>query len=339
MKKTFILLSLVFFLVGQLSAQEILSKKNNKLHNQTQIQHPKSFNYAFTMTSGTYTELSDTISLNNGMPWDDPDYLILLPFPFTINGTNIVNELFFDGLGADLAAEVIPNELYEYILPFGCDVVDRGIGTTVSLSPISYKVEGSTPNRILKVQWQNAGAYGEGQPYNMYINFQLWLYETSNIIEFHYGPSMIDNPQIFYEDEDGAYIGIVSYDDVMLEMLNIHLLSGQASSPFLSALDGTITGTPSEGTIYRFVPNVTSVPYLTESYQLMIFPNPASDIIQVNIPSQESVSIRMTDMAGKTVFQQENSAKNIDISHISPGIYMLSFRTESGTYASKLIKQ
>jgi len=49
---------------------------------------------------------------------------------------------------------------------------------------LEYSTVGTAPNRILIVQWNNWGRFATPL---CHFNFQIWLYETTNAIEFHYG--------------------------------------------------------------------------------------------------------------------------------------------------------
>ncbi|MCX6244987.1 MAG: hypothetical protein NTU98_09815 [Bacteroidetes bacterium] len=68
-------------------------------------------------------------------------------------------------------------------------------------SAITYKTEGSAPDRIFTVEWKNmlsyTGAFAK-------LNFQLKLYETTNIIEFLYGNVVAG----IHHTAEGASIGI-----------------------------------------------------------------------------------------------------------------------------------
>jgi hypothetical protein len=52
-------------------------------------------------------------------------------------------------------------------------------------SVISYKTEGTAPYRVFTAEWKNVLTYSSGATER--ISFQVKLFETSNIIEFHYG--------------------------------------------------------------------------------------------------------------------------------------------------------
>ena len=68
---------------------------------------------------------------------------------------------------------------------------------------VSYKTIGTSPNRTFIVQWKNLRAYFDAATTTR-INFQVRLYETTNIIEFHYGPITMGT---FVGGDIGAAIG------------------------------------------------------------------------------------------------------------------------------------
>lgn len=69
-------------------------------------------------------------------------------------------------------------------------------------SSLSYKTEGSAPNRIFTAEWKNVPTYRTGATSR--INFQVKLYETSNIIEFQYGSLVVGT----HNSSESASIGI-----------------------------------------------------------------------------------------------------------------------------------
>ncbi|MGG7034032.1 MAG: fibronectin type III domain-containing protein [Flavobacterium sp.] len=76
---------------------------------------------------------------------------------------------------------ISPDYLATRIAPFALALKGKG-----STSSLTYKVEGSKPNRVLVIQWKDyirtiATAATEN------LNFQVRLYETTNNIEFVYG--------------------------------------------------------------------------------------------------------------------------------------------------------
>jgi bilirubin oxidase len=77
---------------------------------------------------------------------------------------------------------------------------------------------------------------------------------------------------------------------------------------------------------------------LTQS--IKVFPNPTSSFLQFELPENELVSYRITDMSGKVVQKQDNFFGNtIHVSQLSQGIYHVWFRAGSKYYSSKFQKQ
>lgn len=77
---------------------------------------------------------------------------------------------------------------------------------------------------------------------------------------------------------------------------------------------------------------------LTQS--IKVFPNPSSSFLQFELPENELVSYRITDMSGKVVQKQDNFSENtIQVSQLSQGIYHVWFRAGDKYYSSKFQKQ
>jgi hypothetical protein len=217
-----------------------------------------SFTYMYETLSQPYNDLTNGISVNNGEIWDDPDYVIGMPFPFYVNGAE-VTALLFTGLGAGLFGITAEPGVFEALNPFEVDLIDRGAVGGVSQSPISYEIEGEPGNQIFKLEWKNAGSYDEMDALGtteMFVNLQLWLYENTDAIEVHYGSSSITDPDLFYFGETGAFVGFAGFDANKELIWGDHFLTGPADAPTLVELDPDfppyLDGTPSDGIVYRF---------------------------------------------------------------------------------------
>lgn len=338
MKKT-ILLAVIAFTFIFVSAQE----KNNGVRNSMKqaTKEAKNFTYTFTKATATYADLVNPTSLNNGQTWDDPTYLIPLAFPILVNG-EAVQSLSIDGYGSDLLASTSDDNIYNFIYPFGADLIDRGYATDVSVSPISYKVEGTAGSRILKIEWKNAGSYSEDEPYSMFVNFQAWFYETSNIIEFHYGTSSITDAQLFYGGDAGAWIGIGKFaidanDEI--EILISNALTGNVDNPTLNSEFDFINGTPANGTVYRFTPATPSGINENNS-TFAVYPNPANNVINISNLAPKS-NIIITNTIGAVVYSQEanNTLEIINVENFAKGVYFISINNNSEVSTVKFIKQ
>jgi subtilisin-like proprotein convertase family protein len=147
-------------------------------------------NYCFSQSTNTYTALSAPTNLFTGA-WDDGvSAAVPIPFTFTFNGVGQtscrVNTNGYITFGATLPATSLYTPISSTTAYSGAiSAVGRDL-QGVAASTISHQTLGVTPNRIFVVQWSNAKKYGfAGTGDN--FNFQIRLYETSNIAEVMYG--------------------------------------------------------------------------------------------------------------------------------------------------------
>jgi hypothetical protein len=227
--------------------------------------------YYFNVTSGTYENLVNPISVNNGVSWDrNSSYQIYFNFDFpildqTYTALNVMagGGLSFPGPG-NKKLRVFSHPDSGYLLG------DRD--STNSASPISYEIVGSPGQRILKIQWENAGfrEWCSSSDTNDYVNFQIWLYEDVSRIEVHFGDNQANPGAYGYPDCNGGTYGtqfIFLFDSCD----NALSLTGPCALPSYDFRDHcwwqpgiTISGTPSSGTIYNIYPiDVNYSPFFT----------------------------------------------------------------------------
>ena len=86
---------------------------------------------------------------------------------------------------------------------------------------------------------------------------------------------------------------------------------------------------------------ITGVAPVENSGLLKIFPNPATDILNINLPGDLfGGQLTITDLPGKNVFKQAVPAGNIHISlgGLPAAVYLLKYKTREGKiYKEKLI--
>ena len=155
------------------------------------------FPYSASVFEETYTPLTNPIGLGIDVGWDDPEVEIPLPFEVSIGeDDDIVTVLQISGTGEmlmGLSASAALNILW----PISLDVMDIGAVEIEEESHIQYEVTGTSPNRILKVEWDEVGLYEEISELGtttMRLSFQTWLYENGNIIEYRFGPNTMGGP-------------------------------------------------------------------------------------------------------------------------------------------------
>lgn len=308
------------------------------------IEQVSQLNYTFNQLTATYAPLDNPISLNGGITWDDPTLPIPAPFPIILNGVT-VDVIGIDGLGAMVVGVNSANPtVLHAMLPFEVDIIDRGYDSSISLSSISYKVEGAVGSRILKIEWKEVGSYGEydflGGILTNYISFQAWIYEGTNVIEYRYGANTITNSPLFYEGETGPLVG---FGIESATGIAVNLLNGPVANPTLTIGIQAVIGTPVNGTVYRFTPvggTGSSVAEQQLSSLLKAYPNPATDLLQLQLQNnQASALVQLYDLSGREVKRvlMSEMQQSVDISDLAAGMYSL--RMEGAAGSLKIIKK
>ena len=315
--------------------------------------------YTFTATTGAYEYLTDSISLNNGLTWDDPQFTIPIGFDFQFFDTT-VNQIFIseNGGGGLLTFDDTDTGIHPILVAYAEDLMDRAADTINyedepgALSPISYKLVGDPGHRILKIEWKNAGFFDDIYEDNVstdYVNFQLWLYEGTNDIEIHFGPNAITQPDLDYWTGKGPAIALVPHfdfdnGDIVGSAL---LLSGVPYAPELNQVSSdfetySLDGTIPDGTIYKFSFHPDGVSELAAGAAIVsVFPNPAGDVIYILHRQSASAihKIIIRDLNGRAVKTINQPSGRVDISALPPGPYVVFAHTASGVIAKKLIKE
>ena len=69
-----------------------------------------------------------------------------------------------------------------------------------------------------------------------------------------------------------------------------------------------------------------------------IFPNPTSGIINIkNLSHEQIISVTVTDISGKVVFQPDDPERTIDLSILGQGVYFVNINTSKNNYNEKVI--
>ncbi len=314
--------------------------------------------YTFATLTAGYYDLVVPTSLNNGQTWDDPNYNVPIGFTFEYFGESMTSiEISDEGLGGVLKSGNCTTDPGEsYLIAYGTDIIDRGDDGPVSLSNISHKTEGTIGSRICKIEWRNAGFFSGSNDANGnridYLNFQLWLYETSNVIEVHFGPKSITEALIDFEDQTGSFVGLMHHSDCSIGNILGHqiMLEGTPVSPSfydnvysfgdtLLFLNGFIPPL----TVYRFTPALTtSQEELTSVSSFSIIPNPAKDqllLVREGDQASEITRAVIVDMNGKILLSDLAFNQEVSISHLHSGMYFIQVEMKSGErYSEKFTK-
>ena len=297
------------------------------------------FPYSATVLNEYYLPLDNPTSLDIEVGWDDPEVLIPLDFPIDLDGTGSGGILGIGGTG-EMLMNTSPNGQLNILWPISLDVMDIGAVEAEEISTISYQTTGETPNRILKIEWDECGLYEEvslGTTENR-LSFQTWIYESGGIVEFRFGPNTINVDSL---PLDFLSSGIILGFDYDYYDGTFYTASGDASSPDWTLTDdfyqwyysGTnLTGVPIEGTVYRFGPAVNVAEAETPAQSFFTYPNPTAGVAWVQ-NGPEAAEFRVFDATGRSIhtfFLGAGSQAQLPSEAWASGTYTIRSLTPSG---------
>ena len=202
--------------------------------------------HLFTSRQGTFTPLTDATAVPSIEADDTVSESLPVGFDFTFYGTTYSTlkassngfltftepsgRLWVNGI----AGTAVATSVTYAIMPFWDD-----LNGSVDGAQASYKVTGSSPNRVYTFEWLNFGRVGTtGQ-----ISFQVSLHETSNVIELVYGPGALTAGT----RSVSASIGIKGV------ATDFFSLAGRGTSPMRSSGGNDIIASkPPDGQVYQF---------------------------------------------------------------------------------------
>ncbi|MBL7931337.1 MAG: T9SS type A sorting domain-containing protein [Bacteroidia bacterium] len=224
------------------------------------------------------------------------------------------------------------------------DVAFTYIDSIDPSSKISYLLQGSSGNMILKTQYKNYKlSYG---PTGNFINVQIWYYQQNGVIELRYGSRSANNAS-GYNTIQGPNIGIFYSPDDFSGCYEKLWCNGPITNVTLDSaanyVFNAMSGVPDSGTVYRFVPRstqtVSTVGLKKNTNQnWSIGPNPASDFISIS-GNTNDLSLSIYDLNGRLVktWQDQPSKTKCSIADLSPGCYILEIRSSSAIERKKII--
>ena len=195
--------------------------------------------YSYSTSTGNALATGSFTNLLGTFLDDDVSAMANIGFTFKFNGVNYTNfSVTSNGLielGASAVTDynnVIGNLSGPYLIPYWDDNYTDANGS------VNYQTSGSAGSRILVIDYHlsylgNSGAADK--------NFQIWLYETSNIVKFIYGAG---------NDFNGGYsVGILT--NGVSDFVSVTTASNTSS--IVTTNDNNTTW-PGSGRSYTFTP-------------------------------------------------------------------------------------
>jgi hypothetical protein len=121
-------------------------------------------------------------------------------------------------------------------------------------------------------------------------------------------------------------------------------ISGETGQSYTPTINGNYAVEISDGTctVISNCEAVTTVSISEESFSLVVYPNPTTSFVTINLAQIESFSYQLLSLDGKLVASQIDVTTDqfeIDLSNQARGVYRLKVYSEDKSYTLKLIKQ
>lgn len=312
-------------------------------------------NYVFKVQTGEdYIPLTGAKNISSKLVWDEERFKFPIGFSVDIDGKTTSDFSFHAWPGIGPASDT-SGLLSGFFAFSAADLVDRGYISGLPSSPLRYIVSGVVPNRIFKFECYNAAFYQEVKNYgtlNDYVDFQIWIYETTNIVELRFGQSQISHLGDYFYFGNSPLFGFAKNLDMNDgKIAKGYFLSGSASAPSIDSFyDITVetlpvlTSFPNYGNVYRFIPKAAaaSIGETSIAGQFKVYPTYTTDNITVVATNNAATTARIIDQNGKLVSIIENiqkGANSIDVSYFASGNYVLEMANAEGKAIYKFTKQ
>lgn len=304
---------------------------------------------SFSVLEESYSTLENDTIISEG-DWDDGYWIVPIGFTFHYMDSMYQHVFFngpFGGFGSELLlGEYVDNGVYDLLCPALIDVMESA--SDADISNMSYVTAGTSPNRIFKIQWGNCGVNGDANG-TMRVNYQVWFYETTNSIDFRYGPSVdFDNGEVGFTVGLPAYLGNNwNSTETGNNCEGFWMMQNAVDNPdfnFAFATDDLFSDVhldelPPLGTVYHFEGEVQSVSDFSQG-ELLIYPSVALDIVRVksDLPMN---SLSVFNQVGEVVLQKRpySASFELEVASLAAGLYTVVAESNQAYFVSRFIKQ
>ncbi len=301
-----------------------------------------------------YVPLENWFPLNVDEMWDVPMVPLNLQFEFPCFG-DTADLVWLSDIGGGVEMHMPDGNLHLLSITNADfnDVLNVLDPDSSEGSTHRYLTEGTSPNMIYKLEFNNVGFDWEmlntGGAASV-ADIQIWLYENGDM-EIRYGPStIVDMADVNFWGTASA--GLSSYWDFYDFTSNFLWATGDASNPDfpeylgveydslqISTIFTGIDSWPLDGQVYRFGYDLAPIIDVdeVEKNDLSVFPNPASEYIDVRFSDAESRVVTVYDINGKLVIEHQCAGiDRIEILGLTSGVYHL--RTDKGESVKIVVK-
>lgn len=301
--------------------------------------------YHLEWSTSPYTEISGGSLVPQDILWSEYEVTVPIGFPFQINGI-VFDSLVVSDVGAVRFMVKNPVSIAAYYYwGYGCSLYYRGNDTINTR--IGYKTSGAAGDRIFILEYHNC-TFTNGGSIQDSANFQVWLYEADFSIETHVGSVNASFPEDAYEQGQGPAIGLMNVDfDENIPYS--FMLNGNTQGPGTTTASDIyslpeLSGTPVSGQVYRFEPGPAGARENDHSLEVLIYPSPASDQVNLRIDPETltfPAEVFIYTAQGQLALQQHINQPNteLNLQNLTSGWYMMQIRSGSQILKKPLIKE
>ena len=144
-----------------------------------------------------------------------------------------------------------------------------------------------------------------------------------------------DNATSYVWQKNG--VNVAGQTTGVLNLTNITTSNAGTYTCVMNNECGTTTTMPINITVNCL--GVNTIANLEKAIKL--YPNPTNSNLTIELPTNIDVkitSLKVTDLLGKEVLLSNNGTTNMDVSHLSNGIYILTLETNYGNWNEKFVK-
>jgi hypothetical protein len=237
--------------------------------------------YNFTTTTTTYTPLTDGTIHGTDTNNEQVFNAVPLGFTFNYNGTDYTQISIscngFIAMGATVTTSntaISTGTTNNVIVAMNRDLISRTGGTLLSA------MSGTAPNRVFTVQWAGYRR-NNSQAVNDTLNFQIKLYETTNLITFNYGHSYTVTASLAATVQVGLRGASNTEYTNRTTTTNWAATTAGTANNSTCALNATVY--PAEGLTFNWTPPSAGTP-----------PNPAQYVSPANNATQQALGVNLT---------------------------------------------
>ncbi len=254
------------------------------------------------------------------------------------------DKISFSSYGLGLFDTESPSWYHLYTLDNDWDICDEPTSLNNIKYDYRYKFENENGKKVFKLEWHDVCLYGLNSTKNRPFNFQTWLWENGDV-DLRFGDMIRGDTSIFipgygfntHSSLRAGNFGLVNTNDTKSifyadDYLSPNILEGNPDE-ILYFGRSTIKTLPHEGFVIRFKKQTSST---NDARPTLPFPNVVGDILTISTDFPFS-EYQIFDMSGREI--KKGIDREIDLSFLQNGYYVIKLKDGAGIYSYKFVKQ